>query len=105
MRRVGLLPVLLIAAACTEIGGATVVRYEVPTAFYVRHLTWVDDEAGVDAMAAQVCDEMGGRAKLIAAHQAYGLDTRDAIYQCTEGDPDSQPPEGRAALPPAGERL
>jgi hypothetical protein len=76
----------VLTGACTELSEPTLVRYEVASPFYVRHIPWVDSEARADQIAAGVCDEAGGKAKLISAEQYYGFDIRYATYRCVEGE-------------------
>ncbi|TVR81300.1 MAG: hypothetical protein EA405_09010 [Rhodospirillales bacterium] len=80
-----------LATACTELySGPQVVRYS-DTAFYVRHIPWVDGEAGVNTLAAELCRDVDGEVALTDQQQVYPFDIRYATYRCILPPPEPAP--------------
>jgi hypothetical protein len=92
MRYLLFMAVVVMTGACTELSEPTLVRYEVASPFYVRHIPWVDSDASVDQIAVGVCKEVGGKPKLVSAEQFYGFDIRYATYRCVQDEGGSPPP-------------
>lgn len=88
MRYIMLIALMALVGACAELSEPTVVRYEAPSPFYVRHITWMDSKQEVDALATDVCTDAGGNAaELVSSMQPYSFDTRYATYRCLGLEP------------------
>ncbi|TVR98629.1 MAG: hypothetical protein EA406_06075 [Rhodospirillales bacterium] len=82
---------LPLTAACTELyKGPQVVRHS-DSSFYVRHIPWIDGDARVDALAADLCREVDGEVTLTDQQQVYPFDIRYATYRCILPPPDHAP--------------